>query len=255
MHEREVIFDIGHTRAFKLNADTVGVYRVAYGPERLSAFGEEAAKADTAFTIEDRIGLVSDAMTLAAAGYGRISGALSLILKLSAELELRVWESIATSLASLHDAWWEQPEDVRNALDKFRIQLFQPVAERLGWEFKHGEDPALVELRVLALKTLAESGDASTIAEMQKRFQPLLTSGDNALIPADVEGIIFRMAVRHGGEKEYRKMLQIHGDPPNPVTKIYAIQALGATKKMPLIHETLSLITRGVILDQDVRYV
>jgi aminopeptidase 2 len=255
LREREAIFDIGdgHARAFKLNAETVGVYRVAYSAERLLCLGEEASKSDTGFTVEDRIGLVSDAVTLAAAGHGRTSGALNLISKLWNEREMRVWESIAMCLDSLHTVWWEQPEDVRNAIDKFRIQLFRPVAQRLGWEFKHGEDPALVELRVLALQTLAESGDDATIAEMQRRFQPFLYSGDDSLIPADLKATIFRMVVQHGGEKEYRKMLEIYDDPPNPAMKVDAIWALCSTKEMPLFHETLDLITEGFILDQDVR--
>lgn len=133
LHERESTFDIEPSRAFKLNADTVGVYRVAYTPERLAALGEEAARTVTGLTVEDRIGLVSDTMTLAAAGHGRTSGALSLIFKLSDEPEFRVWESVATGLASLCSVWWGQPDNVRNALDKFRIQLFRPLAERLGW--------------------------------------------------------------------------------------------------------------------------
>jgi aminopeptidase 2 len=253
LRDREAIFDIAGTRAFKLNAETVGVYRVTYSPERLLSLGEEASRGDTGFTVEDRIGLVSDAMTLAAAGHGRTSGALNLISKLWNEQEMRVWESIAMSLETLHTVWWEQPEDVRNAIDQFRIQLFRPVAQRLGWEFKHGEDPALVELRALALQTLAESGDDATIAEMQRRFQPFLSSGDDSLIPADLKATIFRMVVQHGGEKEYRKMIEIYDDPPNPAMKVDAIWAFCSTKEMPLIHETLDLITEGSILDQDVR--
>lgn len=253
LHEREAIFDIGDARAFKLNAGTVGVYRVAYSPSRLSSLGEEASRSDTGFTVEDRIGLVSDAMTLAAAGHGSTSGALTLISKLSNEREMRVWESIATSLLTLHTVWWEQPESIRMAIDKFRIKLFQPVIERLGWESQPDEDPALVELRVLALRTLADSGDGLTIAEMQRRFQPFLSSGDDSLMPADLRGIICKAVVQHGGEAEYRRMCQVLKDSPNAVIKIEAIQALGATNKLHLVHETLAMITGGAILDQDVR--
>lgn len=255
LHDREATFDVGDAKAFKLNAETVGVYRVAYSPERLSALGEEAAKKESGFTTEDRIGLVSDAMTLARAGYSKTSGGLNLVSKLSGEQEYRVWDSIAMSLGKLKSVWWEQPEEVRAALDKFRAALLRPVAERLGWDFKENEDPATAQLRALAIGTLANSEDAAMISEIQKRFQPFLANGDDSQIPADVQRTIFTIAVRHGGEKEYQKIREVYDNPPNPSTKIDALLALGAPKDPKLIQKTFDMIADGSILDQDVMYV
>ena len=61
--------------------------RVAYQPERLKQLGEWAAQKNSAFTLEDRMGLVSDAMVLAKAGVGATSGALDLIANLKDETE------------------------------------------------------------------------------------------------------------------------------------------------------------------------
>ncbi|KAI5449750.1 Aminopeptidase 2 mitochondrial [Naganishia albida] len=254
LHEREATFDVGDAKAFKLNAETVGVYRVAYSAERLLALGEEAAKKESGFTTEDRIGLVSDAMTLARAGYSKTSGGLNLISKLSGEQEFRVWDSIAASLGKLKAVWWEQPEEVRNAFDKFRAQLFRPVAERLGWKFAEGEDPATAQLRALAIGSLAGAEDAAMIQEIQKRFQPFLTSNDDSQIPADVQRTIFTIAVRHGGEAEYKKIREVYDNPPNPSTKIDALLALGATKDTNLIKKTFTMLDDGSVLDQDLMY-
>lgn len=254
LHDREATFDIGDAKAFKLNAETVGVYRVAYSADRLSALGEEAAKKESGFTTEDRIGLVSDAMTLARAGYSKTSGGLNLVSKLSGEQEYRVWDSIAMSLGKLKSVWWEQPEEVRAALDKFRGDLLRPVAERLGWDFTENEDPATAQLRALAIGTLASSEDASMIAEIQKRFQPFLANGDDSQIPADVQRTIFTIAVRHGGEQEYQKIREVYDNPPNPSTKIDALLALGAPKDPKLIQKTFDMIGDGSILDQDIMY-
>lgn len=88
---------------------------------------------------------------------------------------------------------------------------------------------------------------------MQRRYRPFLASGDASLIPADLEYIIFQMAVRHGGEKEYERMLEIHGNLPDPMIKIKAPQALGSATQKHLILQTLEMIPKGSIVDQDVR--
>jgi aminopeptidase 2 len=60
---------------------------VAYSPERLTALGKEAASPNSSFTVEDRMGLVSDAMVLAKSGHAKTSGALNLVKALKNEQE------------------------------------------------------------------------------------------------------------------------------------------------------------------------
>ena len=67
------------------------MFRTAYTPERLKKLGEEAANKHSAFGLEDRVGLVSDAMVLARAGYGKTSGGLSLIASLQEETERKYY--------------------------------------------------------------------------------------------------------------------------------------------------------------------
>lgn len=52
--------------------------RVLYSQERLVQIGQEAAKTQSPFSIEDRIGLVDDAFALSKAGYSNVSSALAL---------------------------------------------------------------------------------------------------------------------------------------------------------------------------------
>lgn len=63
----------------------IPIDRVAYEPERLKQLGEWASK--NAFELEDRMGLVSDALTLSKAGMTKTSAALDLIEGLRAEEE------------------------------------------------------------------------------------------------------------------------------------------------------------------------
>jgi aminopeptidase 2 len=50
---------------------------VLYSPERLVKIAEEAAKGETVFSADDRIGLVNDASALAKAGFSDTSAVLS----------------------------------------------------------------------------------------------------------------------------------------------------------------------------------
>jgi len=78
------------------------VYRVSYSPERLSQIGEEAAKKGSAFSLEDRVGLVSDAMVLAKAGYAKQSAGLDLLARFKEEEEQLVWAGIGLHLGNLN---------------------------------------------------------------------------------------------------------------------------------------------------------
>ena len=61
--------------------------RVLYPDDRLVKLAEEAAKPDSVFSLEDRIGLVLDAPALAQAGYIKTSSALALVDTLRNEKE------------------------------------------------------------------------------------------------------------------------------------------------------------------------
>jgi len=53
--------------------------RVLYTPERLAKIAQEAAKDNSIFSLEDRMGLVYDAMALSRAGLAKLSSALTLV--------------------------------------------------------------------------------------------------------------------------------------------------------------------------------
>jgi hypothetical protein len=62
--------------------------RVLYTPERLAKIADEAAKKDgSAFGLNDRLGLVYDALALSKAGFAEVSSALTMVEKLKNETE------------------------------------------------------------------------------------------------------------------------------------------------------------------------
>lgn len=135
------------------------MYRVLYTKERLSKLGDEAGKLDSAFSINDKMGLIQDVSVLASSGYTRTSSSLSLILKLSNETETLVFAEISSALGSLVATWSDQLVVDRDGLDKLRLSLFKPLVEKLGFEYVDGEDIEKAELRTMAISIAANCGD------------------------------------------------------------------------------------------------
>lgn len=64
-----------NTDFYKLNLGQTGFYRVNYTPERLEKLGASIQR----LSVADRVGLVGDAASIAAAGGGSTVGFLSLV--------------------------------------------------------------------------------------------------------------------------------------------------------------------------------
>ena len=239
---------------YKLNAETIGVYRVAYSPERLAKLGEEAAKPQGAFSLEDRVGLVSDAFTLAKAGYGKTSGGLSLLQALKADPTYLVNSASSGHLSSLSSAWWEQDEQVRNAIDKLKVSIFGPTAKRLGFDFGKDDSPDLKQLRAVAIAAAAQGGDEWTLSEIKSRFAKLVETGDDSQIHPDLLRTVFSQSVKHGGDKEYETVLGVYHNPTTPTHKIAAMLALGASRDQKLLDRTIEFLFGGEVKEQDFMY-
>ncbi|KAK8869616.1 hypothetical protein IAR55_000183 [Kwoniella newhampshirensis] len=248
LEKRSTTYDLGDNDTFKLNANTIGVYRVAYEPERLAKLGKQASS----FTLEDRLGLVSDAATLARAGYAKTSGSLSLVKELGkAETEYLPWAQIGSAISRLAAAWWEQPEEVRKAIANLRTELFKPVVDKLGFDNGKDDAPDVKELRELAVSTAAAAEDADVLKEMKERFAPFLEKNDDSRIPPDLQRSIFVNVVEHGGKAEYEKMLEVYNKPANPSSKVDAMYALAASRDEALIERTFKMLSDGSVKDQD----
>ncbi|KAE8270416.1 hypothetical protein A4X09_0g1910 [Tilletia walkeri] len=257
--ERELTIPLkgAKDKTWKLNADTVGVYRVAYSPERLSKLGEEAAKPTSAFTLEDRVGLVSDASTLAKAGYGRTSATLNLIWALREEPTHLVNQTIASTLSSLSSVWFEQPKEIRDGINKLQATIFGPVARRLGFDSGDGDSSEVRDLRQTAVSAAVAGKDSWAEEECRRRFAPLLDGDDDSQIPKDLMQPIFQTAIRLGGVKEFEALLRHYQSTPIPSQKIAALVGLCSASDPTLLSRTADILfgTGGEIRQQDWLYV
>ncbi|KII88967.1 hypothetical protein PLICRDRAFT_109758 [Plicaturopsis crispa FD-325 SS-3] len=250
LNEREKTIVLDKSKPFKLNAGTSGVYRVLYSPERLASIAEEASKGESIFSLNDRIGLVHDAMALAKAGFAKVSSALNIINILKNEKEFLVWDGIRQNLSELISVWWEQPRALE-LLNALRRDLYKPLVDQLGYEYSDADSPDTTALRTLAIGQAAAAKEPSVVQELKSRFAHYLETGDDSKIPADLQRIVFATAVAHGGRKEYDFVKQIHEKPKTPTQRTAAIIAMGASEDLEFAKETLDyMVTKA--RDQDV---
>ncbi|KAF9650846.1 hypothetical protein BDM02DRAFT_3217429 [Thelephora ganbajun] len=249
---REKFIPLDTTKPYKLNANTTGVYRVLYSPDITAKISAEAAKVDSIFSLNNRIGLVLDSVALAKAGFSDTSSMFTLIDGLRGEKEYLVWHSISDGFAHVTNAWWEN-EEILDLSSEFVRVMYRPLVKRLGFEYPAGEHPSTTKLRTEVINVSAIRGDEEVIKELQSRFNHLIETGDDSRIPPDLEAITYRIAVKHGGREQWEFVKGINEAGKTPTSRIAAIRALGHTQDLNIAKETLDYMWAKA-KDQDFHY-
>lgn len=233
---------------FKLNADSDGLYRVAYSPYRWGKLGQ-AAK-DGLLSVEDRAGMIADAASLSASGYSKTSGTLSLLKSFDSETEYVVWAELLERIGAVRAAWMFEDEAIKDALEAFQLNLSSAKAHELGWEFPASDNHTLAQLKAILFGSAGLCGDQEIVAAAQSMFSKY-TAGDADAIHPNIRASVFAIAVQHGGENEWNTVWDRYKNAPTADEKNTALRALGRSKRPELIQKTLSLLDDGEVKNQD----
>ncbi|KIX00334.1 uncharacterized protein Z518_10473 [Rhinocladiella mackenziei CBS 650.93] len=248
--EREQTFTIkGGLDFFKLNADHSALYRTSYTPQRLAKLGEAAQKG--LLSVEDRAGMIADAGALAASGYGKTSGILSLLRSFNTETQFVVWNEILTRINALRNTWIFEDEAVKDALKAFQLNLCSAKAHELGWEFSDDEDHVRSQFKSLMFGSAGLAGDDKIQAAAKEMFAKFM-AGDYTAIHPNLRASVFAMAVRDGGVKEWEALVARYHSAPTSEEKNTCLRSLGRAKSPELIKRTLDLALGGEVKMQDV---
>ncbi|KAL1861140.1 Aminopeptidase 2 mitochondrial [Paecilomyces lecythidis] len=249
LSEREGEFKVPDLDFFKLNADHTSIYRTSYTPERLEKLGKAAKEGR--LTVEDRAGMIADSGALAASGYQKTSGLLSLLKGLDTESEYVVWNEILTRIGTLRAAWVFEDQKVKDALKTFQRSLVSEKAHQVGWQFSPDDDHILQQLKALAFGSAGMSDDPVVVnaaKDMFKRF----AEGDHSAIHPNIRGSVFSIVLKNGGEKEYDVILDRFRNAPTSDEKNTALRTLGAAENPALIKRTLDLASGDEVKNQDI---
>ncbi|KAH7103952.1 leucyl aminopeptidase [Auriculariales sp. MPI-PUGE-AT-0066] len=242
LREREAQFAFDTSTPWKINAETTGVYRVAYSLERWAKIAQDMARPDTSFTLDDRMGLVQDVFALSQAGYIKTSSALDLVTGLRNETEYLAWRSATGPLTKLADIWWEQSPEL-GQLNRLRASLLKPLVDRLGYEFTSKEDVDTAQLRAHAISQCIAGEDQGVIAKLKAVYEEYTKAGDLSSIPGDIKRDTLATAVRHGGETEWEHMKSLYLDPSSSSSvRLAAISACCSTQDPKLLGAVFVLL-------------
>jgi alanyl aminopeptidase len=198
------------------NADGAGYYRFSLAPADLAALealqgkeGKEvkAGKPSKAVsTLNEREKLAYGASLWAAYQRGKtpFKEILAAATPLAHDPEPAVAETPAGYFTQARD--WLFADPARKDIERDARALYAPIAQRLGWEPKKGEDDETRSLRRSVVGFVALTGqDEKVRAELEKRGLAYVGYGkDNAIHPEAIDANLAGVAMAVVGEKADR---------------------------------------------------
>jgi aminopeptidase 2 len=208
---------------------------------------------DPLFTPGDRVGLLADVGALSKSGHVKTSSLLELLESFEDEDQYVVWVAISERVNILSSVFYQQPEDFRNALEKFHRKLFAKAATRLGWETLDTDDYRSTLLRKLLLANAGCAGDETVVVEAQKRFAAYV-GGDTKALNQNLQSAAFEIVIQHGDESDFEKVLKCWRDTTATDQKLAAIGALTVARQPTLVQQLLELSVSEEVRAQDINY-
>ncbi|KAK3768872.1 hypothetical protein RRG08_021880 [Elysia crispata] len=233
----------------KLNAGTVGFYRVMYPSEMLQAL--MPAVKDLSLPPKDRLGLQSDLFALSRAGLTPAVDVLRTVGAYKNETDFTVWSNLSSNLSSISAIL--QYSDCYPAFKKYVINLFSKIASDVGWDPKPDEDTLTPLLREVVLARMGRYGDKATVEEANKRFDAHC-SGE-AKLPADLKSAVYATVLSNGDSTTYEKMLKLYDEADMQEERVRIGRALGSVQDRDLIQKVLFFALSDKVRAQDAVFV
>nr|XP_036220181.1 puromycin-sensitive aminopeptidase-like isoform X2 [Bactrocera oleae] len=240
-----VLEDVSADDWVKINPGTVGFYRTRYSKEMLEKLLPAVQKME--LPPLDRLGLIDDMFAMVQAGQASTAEVLKLIDSYRNETNYTVWTAITNSLANLHILI--SHTDLMDDFNRYGEKLYRPVADRLSWDVREGENHLDTLLRSLILSRLVSFRCKDIIAEAQKRFNQH-ADGTNP-IPADLRSTCYKAVLQDGDEKIFNEMLQLYRSTDLHEEQDRISRALGCIGNVNILRKVIDFAMSGEVRAQD----
>lgn len=235
---------------YKVNGDQSGIYRTAYSPERWTKLGEAGVAGK--LTVEDRIGLVADASSLASSGFISTTALLELVKSWSNEVNYVVWDQILTSTSQIRGAMIFEDESVKEALNLFVADLISKKLKEVGYEFSDSDSFADQQLKSSLFGAAAATGHKEVVAYAVEAFKKFV-AGDKKAINPNLRSSIFNINAKLGDEKVFDQLYAIYTNPLSVEEKIAALRAFGRFENDAILDKVSGLLLKtDIIKAQDI---
>uniref|UniRef100_A0A0N4ZAG9 Aminopeptidase n=1 Tax=Parastrongyloides trichosuri TaxID=131310 RepID=A0A0N4ZAG9_PARTI len=200
------IDNIESSEWIKINTGTTGFYRVQYSDEMLNSLFK--AISDGTLPVLDRFGIASDVFALVKAGKLNAVNYLKLFEASKNEEDFVVRSALELGIGSISNVLSRfEDQEILKRFNAFVIKNLEPLANKLGWEAKAGEDGKIAQLRGLILNRLARSKHQPTIETARKIFN---NHYDNKVdIDPNLRNAIYFVIGREDGAEGLKKLQHI----------------------------------------------
>lgn len=180
----------------KFNIGETGFFRTDYPSQLLADLRDPITQKK--LPALDRLGVIRDAFALAEAGHLPTTEALGLTQGYGQEHDYTVWIELASGVDAVESLMFGQPghEELRG----FILNIFSPLAAKIGWSKKPSESHTTTLLRSLALFHAGYYGDKNVLKKVKELFK------NRKKVPADIRGVVYNLAAHQGSYQEFKAL-------------------------------------------------
>jgi aminopeptidase N len=195
----------------------------------------------------DRLLLVQNHLLMERAGLVSTMENIKLLPHYAKETEVTVWGVLAGIIGNARTLIGTDRE-LEVCLNSFTQPVIKPLVQQLGWQAKQDEPAHDQKQRSLALGLAAAAEDPEVIKKGKALFKNFTRPGDLA---PDIRTTVYFVAVRHGSDAEFNKLVKLYGDLSNADEKDEIAADLTATRDPDKIQLLLKMLKSDKVRAQD----
>jgi len=211
-----------------VNAGQTTYARVLYSNDGVGALVKRMASLSSA----DQLGLLNDTLALGLAGYTRASNVLAMVKALPVDADPIVWQRTISVLRTIDDHY--VPGAAKVAYRHFVLRLLHPLADRLGYAAKSGEDGNVEILRASLERAQGIFGDAAIVGWAKR------TLADHSGSAAEYRTALTVVAGQADASTFDSLLAQAEAE-PDPLSKQHVFEALAGVQDPGLARRMLEI--------------
>ncbi len=218
-----------------VNADQKSYARVLYAEPEFDAVAAKFGSVDAT----DQSGLLYDAWALGEAGYEPVADTVELAKALPVNADPIVWRQAINVLVSIDAGYGDGNVAGRQRFEVYARRVLAPLAARIGWDAKLGEDASVSTLRTTLLGALGRFGDAATVAEARTRFVRVLA--DPASLDPGQRRAVIAIVARNATPQEFDQLAAMVHANPDPLQRQRLLEAMAQVSDPALAARMLDI--------------
>jgi len=248
----------------KLNYGEIAPIRIQYESKQLMTSLLKNGVETKQLSVQDRVGLLSDARALARSGREELADVISLLkaYALAGEDNCDVWTGIEATVNNIEKivAGMGKSEDLAQLV----MQMVRPQLARIGWDLKPTDGDGEKRLRACLFRLASGFGtnaqDAEIRAEAIRRFNDYKKDQTTSLIFDDTRTAIFKLVLsapesEDEGKAAWNFLKNLAEQPTcSQTNKLNIYAALGYVRSHDLKRATLDWILTDKLKNQDFFY-